>query len=57
MISEGSYKLQDNYIVDVIKWFSILVLVLGGIIAVQELVGISIEQPEAHNQLLPFFDI
>ena len=34
MISEGSYKIQDNYIVAVIKWFSILVIVSGGIIAV-----------------------
>jgi len=57
MISEGSYKIQDNYIVAVIKWFSILVIVSGGIIAVQEFVGISIEQPEAPNQLIQFFDI
>jgi len=57
MISEGSYKIQDNYIVDVIKWFSILVIVSAGIIAVQEFVGISIEQPEAPNQLIQFFDI
>ena len=57
MISEGNYKIQDNYIVDVIKWFSILVIVSAGIIAVQEFVGISIEQPEAPNQLIQFFDI
>jgi len=57
MISEGNYKIQDNYIVAVIKWFSILVIVSGGIIAVQEFAGISIEQPEAPNQLIQFFDI
>jgi len=57
MISEGSYKIQDNYIVAVIKWFSILVIVSAGIITVQEFVGISIEQPEAPNQLIQFFDI
>jgi len=57
MISEGNYKIQDNYIVAVIKWFSILVIVSGGIIAVQEFVGISVEQPEAPNQLIQFFDI
>jgi len=57
MISEGSYKIQDNYVVAVIKWFSILVIVSGGIIAVQEFVGISVEQPEAPNQLIQFFDI
>jgi len=57
MISEGSYKIQDNYVVAVIKWFSIIVIVSGGIIAVQEFVGISVEQPEAPNQLIQFFDI
>jgi len=57
MISEGSYKIQDNYVVAVIKWFSIIVIVSAGIIAVQEFVGISIEQPEAPNQLIQFFDI
>jgi len=57
MISEGNYKIQDNYIVAVIKWFSILVIVSGGIITVQEFVGISVEQPEAPNQLIQFFDI
>jgi len=57
MISEGSYKIQDNYLVAVIKWFSILVIVSAGIIAVQEFVGISIEQPEAPNQLIQFFGI
>ena len=57
MISEGSDKIQDSDIVTVITWFSILVIVSGGIIAVQEFVGISIEQPEAPNQLIQFFDI
>jgi len=57
MISEGNYKIQDNYIVAVIKWFSILVIVSGGIIAVQEFAGISFEQPEAPNQLIQYFDI
>jgi len=57
MISEGSYKIQDNYLVAIIKWFSILVIESGGIIAVQEFVGISIEQPEAPNQLIQFFNI
>ena len=57
MISGDNYKIQDNYIVATIKWFSILVIVSAGIIAVQEFVGISIEQPEAPNQLIQFFDI
>ena len=57
MISEGKYKIQDNYVVSTIKWFSILVIVSAGIIGVQELAGISVEQPEAPNQLVQFFDI
>ena len=57
MITEGKYKIQDNYIVAAIKWFSILVIVSTGIIGVQELFGISVEQPEAANQLIQFFDI
>ena len=57
MISEGKYKIQDSYVVATIKWFSILVIVSGSIISIQELIGISIEQPEASNQLIQFFDI
>ena len=57
MISEGKYKIQDNYIVSAIKWFSILVIVSGCIISVQELIGISVEQPEVPNQLVQFFGI
>ena len=57
MIYGDNYKIQDNYIVATIKWFSILVIVSAGIITVQEFVGISVEQPEAPNQLIQFFDI
>ena len=57
MMSEGRYKIQDSYIIAVIKWFSILVVVSGSIIGMQELIGISVEQPEASNQLIQFFDI
>ena len=57
MITEGKYKIQDSYIVTTIKWFSILVIVSAGIIGVQELFGITVEQPEASNQLIQFFDI
>ena len=55
MISEGKYKIQDSYIVTTIKWFSILVIVSGSIIGVQEFFGISVEQPDAPNQLIQFF--
>ena len=57
MMSEGKYRIQDSYIVATIKWFSILVIVSTGIIGVQELFGISVEQPEAPNQLIQFFNI
>ena len=57
MITGGKYKIQDNYIVATIKWFSILVIVSAGIIGIQELAGISVEQPESTNQLVQFFDI
>ena len=57
MISEGKYRIQDSYIVAAIKWFSILVIVSTGIIGVQELFGISVEQPEAPNQLIQFLNI
>jgi len=57
MISGGKYKIQDNYIVTVIKWFSVLIIISGSIIAIQEFVGVSVEQPEAPNQLTQFFDI
>ena len=57
MIAEGKYRIQDSYIVAAIKWFSILVIVSAGIMGVQELFGISVEQPEASNQLIQFFDI
>ena len=57
MIAEGKYRIQDSYVISSIKWFSILVIVSTVIIGVQELFGISVEQPEAPNQLIHFFDI
>ena len=57
MMSKGRYEIQDSYIVVVIKWFSILVIVSGSIIAVQEFIGISVEPPEAPNQIIQFFDM
>ncbi len=58
IISFGKYhQLQDNYIITVIKWFSILVVVSGIIISVQEFFGISVEKTSAPNQLIQFFQI
>jgi len=58
IISVGKYnQLQDNDIITVIKWFSILVVVSGIIISVQEFFGISVEKTEAPNQLIQFFQV
>ena len=58
IISFGKYhQLQDNYIITAIKWFSILVVVSGVIISVQEFFGISVEKTSAPNQLIQFFQI
>ena len=57
IISEGKYQTQDNYMVVTVKWFSILVIVSGSIIALQEFFGVFVEQPEASNQLVQFFGV
>ena len=58
IISAGKYhQLRDNYIITAIKWFSILVVVSGVIISVQEFFGISVEKIEAPNQLVQFFQL
>jgi hypothetical protein len=58
IISAGKYhQLQDSYIITAIKWFSILVVVSGVIISVQEFFGISVEKIEAPNQLVQFFQL
>jgi len=58
IISAGNYhQLRDNYIITAIKWFSILVVVSGVIISVQEFFGVSVEKIEAPNQLIQFFQL
>ena len=58
IISAGKYhQLQDSYIITAIKWFSILVVVSGVIISVQEFFGISVDKIEAPNQLVQFFQL
>ncbi len=57
IISEGKYQTQDNYMVVTVKWFSILVIVSGSIITLQEFFGVFVEQPEASNQLVQFFGV
>jgi len=57
IISEGKYRIQDNYIIVTIKWFSVLIIVSGAIIAIQEFFGVSIEQPVVSNHLIQFFGL
>ena len=57
IISKGEYQIQDSYMIAIIKWFSILVIVSGVIVTVQEFAGIPLEQPEAPNNLLQFFNV
>ena len=57
IISEGKYQVQDNYIIATVKWFSILIIVSGCIIATQEFFGITVERPDVSNELIQFFDI
>ena len=57
MVLEGKYQIQDNYVIVIIKWFSVLVIISGIIISVQEFFGISTAQPIGSNQLVQFFDV
>ena len=57
IITKGEYQIQDNYMIAIIKWFSILVVISGVIITIQEFIGMPLEQPEAPNNLLQFFNI
>ena len=57
IISAGKYEVQDNYIVVTVKWFSILVIISGCIIAIQEFFGVFVEPPDVSNQLIQFFGV
>lgn len=57
MITDGKQPLESNYLVTMIKWFSVLVLISGIINFVQESVGITIEAPVVENELIRFYDI
>ncbi len=43
IISKGKYQTQDNYMVVTVKWFSILVIISGSIITIQEFFGVFIK--------------
>ena len=54
MISFG-YLSDTNYMLEIIKWFSVLVLLSSIIIVIQSELGISSEPPTAENNLIQFF--
>lgn len=56
-MAEGKSVIETNYLITTIKWFSILILISGIIIYVQEGVGISIKAPTIENNLIQFFSV
>ena len=57
LMSEGKYESKLNYLVSVIKWFSILIVISVIIDFVQNSAGISTEAPESPDVLIQFFNI
>ena len=47
----------DNYMINIIKWFSILVLISAIITIIQESFGIITEPPDTANDLIFFLQI
>ena len=57
IMNEGKLTSSSNYMVSMIKWFTILILVSAIINIVQESIGITTEPPLAENDLIQFFDV
>ena len=57
ILSSGKFQLSDNYMINTIKWFSILVLISAIITIIQENFGIITEPPETGNDLILFLQI
>ncbi len=57
IMSEGWQSLKENGLVNVITWFSILILFSVTIDFVQEGFGIKIESPPSQNNLIQFFQL
>ena len=56
IMNEGKF-VTSNYMISMIKWFTILILVSAIINIVQESIGITTEPPIAENDLIQFFDV
>jgi hypothetical protein len=57
IMSEGKYETESNYLVSVIKWFTILIVFSLIIDFIQNSVGISTEPPPPSDILIQFFNI
>ena len=57
LMSEGKYESKLNYLISVIKWFSILIVISMIIDFIQNSIGISTTPPEPPDLLIHFFNI
>ena len=57
ILSDGKNLFSDNYMINIIKWFSILVLISAAITIIQESFGIVTEPPHTSNNLILFLQI
>ena len=57
ILSNGKNSLSENYMINIIKWFSILVLISAVITIIQESFGIITEPPDTANDLILFLQI
>jgi len=57
ILSNGKNPFSDNYMINIIKWFSILVLISAVITIIQESFGIVTAPPETSNDLILFLQI
>ena len=57
IMSEGKYESKSNYLVSVIKWFTILIVVSTVINFIQESIGITTQSPQQSDSLIQFYEI
>lgn len=57
ILSNGKNSFSDNNMINIIKWFSILVLISAVITIIQESFGIVTEPPDTGNDLILFLQI
>ena len=57
LMSDGKYEAKSNYLVSIIKWFSIIIVISVVIDFVQNSIGISTEPPESSDALIHFFNV